>query len=316
MSQKIHCYNSRLRRVRRAPCGNLGQNATMYHRFRIAALCVLIVFGALLAACGGSQLAADPGQVLKNATLPPPGPNASTLKVLFTPKQGAADSGGVLGGLSGLLSGPITIAASTQGDPEADVSGDAQITAGPLDVPFTFRANGQDTWVQVGDQWYAIGAPLRIDFAGLVASAGALSELITEPKAVAVEEIDGVKCDRISGTINPQAALTDQLGSLAENLPLDLTVLEQGRAEVSVWVTQDGGVVRRVQVTIGGADEAATMGSLMIDLTVVPAEAVMVEAPKDPKPITDLLISLLGDQLGGLGDLDGLLGGALTGPST
>ncbi len=291
----------------------------MNHRFRIAALCVLIVFGALLAACGGSQLAADPGQVLKDATWPAAGPNASTLKVLFTPKQGAADSGGELGGLSGLLSGPITITASTQGDPEADVSGDAQITAGPLDVPLTFRTNAQDTWVQVGDQWYALGTPLDIDFAGLITSAGALSELVTDPKAVAVEEIGGVKSDRISGTINPKAALIDKLGSSADNLPLDLTVLEQGRAEVSVWVGQDDGVVRRVQVTIGGADEAATMGSLMIDLTVVPAEAVVVEAPKDPKPITDLLISLLGDELGGLGDLGDLgdlLGGAFTSSST
>lgn len=282
-----------------------------------ALLALLVLAVPVLAACGGSGLAEDPQAVLAEATLPPPGPNASKLSVEFTPGDAAPDAQGDAqdGPLGGLLGGPIQIEATTEGDAEAGVTGDAKITAGPANIALAFRANKDDTWLQVGDQWYELGQPLGIDFAGLGGAIGPLDEVVVDPKATAVEDIEGVDCDRIDGRFNPAPGLTEQLQGAGEGLglPLDLQGLAEAQAEISVWVSQDDGVVRRIQLRTDGAADQAAGGDVTIDLTVVPAEAVEVTAPADAQPITDLLITLLGDQLGGLGenlpDLGGLLDG-------
>jgi len=299
----------------------------------LALLALLLAAAPLLAACGGSQLADDPQAVLSAAKLPPPGPNASKLKVEFTPGDAAPQDGATTeeDPLGGLLGGPIQIEATSEGDAEAGVTGDAKITAGPANIALAFRANGDNTWLQVGDEWYELGQPLGIDFAGLGGAIGPLDEVVVDPKATAVEDIEGVDCDRIDGRFNPAPGLTDQLQGAGDGLglPLDLGALAEGQAEISVWVSQEDGVVRRVLISTDGAADQAAGGDVSIDLTVIPAEAVEVTAPQGAKPITDLLVSLLGDQLpdlgglgdqlGDLGDLDGLLdglgGGAATGES-
>lgn len=209
-----------------------------------------------------------------------------------------------------LLGGPIQIEATTEGDAEAGVAGDAKITAGPANITLAFRANQDNTWLQVGDAWYELGQPLGIDFAGLGGAIGPLSEVVTDPKATAVEEIEGVECDRIDGRFNPAPGLTEQLQGAGDSLglPLDLQGLAEAQAEISVWVSREDGVVRRIMVSTDGAADQAAGGDVKIDLTVVPAQAVEVTPPADAQPITDLLITLLGDQLGGLGDLGGQLG--------
>ncbi len=286
---------------------------------RIAALALLVLSLGVLTACGGTELASDPAQVLQDAKLPPEGPNASTLKATINPAQAEAGTGED-GGLGALLNGPITIEASTEGDAATGVTGDAKIAASAANITVAFRADANNTWLQVGDQWYEVGQPLGIDFGGLAGTVGDLNGLIENPKATAVEDIDGVECDRISGTIKPGAALADQLGELGENLPLDLRSLQTGNAQASVWVSRDDSVIRRIQLDTAGED-GASEGSVVLDLTIVPAEPVTVTAPEGAKPITDLLVSLLGDQLGdlggllgGLGEFDlGELGGMLTG---
>ena len=292
----------------------------MQRLLRVIPFLALIALTLALAACGGSSLASDPGKVLKEAKLPPAGPNASTLKATFTPKAQAADGGGTttqdsdpLGQLGGLLGGPITIESTTQGDAATGVTADAKITAGPIDLPITARANKDNAWVQLNGQWYELGSPLGIDFGSVGGLLGELPALIRDPKATAVEDVDGVACDRISGTIDPEASATDALGTQLENLPLDLSALAAGKAEVSVWVGQEDRVIRRIQINTAGSGDTAAAGGLLVDLTVVPAEAVEVTAPADAKPISDLLGSLLGGGVGGLGDLGGLLGGGLGG---
>ena len=279
----------------------------------------LIALTMALAACGGSSLASDPGKVLKEATLPPAGPNASTLKATFTPNAEAADGGGTttqdsgpLGQLGGLLGGPITIEATTQGDAATGVTADAKITAGPIDLPITARANKDNAWVQLNGEWYELGSPLGIDFGSVGGLMGSLPSAIKDPKATAVEDVDGVACDRISGTIDPKAVGAGGLVDQLQGLPIDLTALIEGNAEVSVWVAQESHVIRRIQINTGGSGDAAASGGLMIDLTVVPADAVVVQAPTGAKPISDLLATLLGGA-GGLGGLGGLLGGGLGG---
>ena len=149
----------------------------MQTRLRLTPLLALIALAAVLAACGGSDLASDPGKVLADAKLPPAGPNASTFKAEFVPAADATngDGGGALGGLGGLLGGPIAIEATTQGDAATGLTADAKITAGPLDVPISVRQNADDAWVQVGGQWYAVGQPLGIDFGAIGAQLGDVS---------------------------------------------------------------------------------------------------------------------------------------------
>jgi len=290
-------------------------------RFPARALLALLVLAVpVLAACGGSSLADDPQAVLAEATLPPPGPNASKLSIRFTPGDAAPDQqeGAQDDPLGGLLGGPIQIEATTEGDAEAGVIGDAKITAGPANIAVAFRANGDNAWLQVGDQWYELGQPLGIDFAGLGGAIGPLSDVVVDPKATAVEDIEGVDCDRIDGRFQPAPGLADSLQGAVGGLglPLDLEGLTSAQAEISVWVSRGDGVVRRIQLRTDGAADQAAGGDVTIDLTVVPAEAVDVTAPAGAQPITDLLLTLLGDQLGGLGDLgEGLpdLGGLLDG---
>jgi hypothetical protein len=322
----------------RPDAADVGQNVGMQRLHRLPLVLVLIALAAALAACGGSDLASDPAKVLADAKLPPAGPNASTLKAEFVPAADATDSGGDAGGIGALLTGPVTITATTQGDAATGLTADAKITIGPLDVPLSLRENADDTWVQVGGQWYALGQPLGIDFGGIGAQLGDISKLVRNPKAVAVEQVGDIECDRISGTLDPGADLTDQFGELAENLPIDLAALAKGDAAVSVWVGRSDGLIHRVELSTAPAGDVTKTGGLLVDLSVVPAEPVTVEAPADVKPITDLLGGLLGggsglgelggllegldlgELLGGLGGLDGLdlggLGGALTGAAT
>ena len=279
----------------------------------LALIALLLLAAPLLAACGGSKLADDPSAVLAEATLPPPGPNASKLSVEFVPGDAAPPQDGAAteeDPLGGLLGGPIQLEATTEGDAEAGVTGDAKITAGPANIALAFRADKDNTWLQVGDEWYELGQPLGIDFAGLGGAIGPLSEVVVDPKATAVEEIEGVECDRIDGRFNPAPGLTEQLQGTGDGLglPLDLQGLAEAQAEISVWVSRDDGVVRRIMVSTDGAADQAAGGNVTIDLTVVPAQAVEVTAPQGAKPITDLLVTLLGDQLGDLGDLGGQLG--------
>jgi hypothetical protein len=304
-------------RGRRAGTPDLVQNALMH---RLALLPVILLVG-LLAACGGASLASDPAQVLADAKAPPAGPNRSSLKIEFIPQGGAAPAGGDTTGadgigalLGGALSGPITIEASSEGDVEAGFSSDGRITLSLAEIAVSARGDGSSTWVQIGDQWYALDGALPIDVAGLGANLGSVAPLVRDPKATAVEDVDGISCDRISGTLAPGADLTDQLGSLAENLPLDLAALRDGKAEVSIWVGRDDKTIHRVQVDTAGSGDADQTGALSIDFTVVPGEVVPVEAPAGAKPIADLLTQGLGDALG-LGDLDlsQLLGGMTTG---
>ena len=300
---------------------DVGHNEDMQRLPRIVSFLALIAIATALAACGGSSLASDPGKVLQEAKLPPAGPNASTLTATFTPMAEAVDGGGAtttqddgpLGQLGGLLGGPITIESTTQGDAATGVTVDAKITAGPIELPLTARANKDNAWVQINGQWYELGSPLGIDFGSVGGLLGELPALIRDPKATAVEDVDGVACDRISGTIDPEASATDALGTHLENLPLDLSALAAGKAEVSVWVGQEDRVIRRIQINTAGSGDTAAAGGLLVDLTVVPAEAVEVTAPADAKPISDLLGSLLGGGVGGLGDLGDLLGGGLGG---
>ena len=298
----------------------------MQTRLRLTLLLALIALAAALAACGGSDLASDPGKVLADAKLPPAGPNASTFSAEFVPAADATAPGadsGALGGIAGLLGGPITIEATTQGDAATGLTADAKITSGPLDVPISVRQNADDTWVQVGGQWYALGQPLGIDFGALGSQLGDISKLIRDPKAVAVEKVGDVECDRISGKLDPGADLTDQLGNLAENLPIDLSALAKGDADVSVWVGRSDGLIHRVQLSTAPSGDVAKSGGLTVDLSVVAADPVTVEAPADTKPITDLLSGVLGGgdggDLGGLLqglDLGSLLGGSGVDPST
>ena len=297
------------------------------HRFaRIAPLVLLLAVAGLLAACGGSDLASDPGKVLADAKLPPAGPNKSSLKAEFIPAAGAAgatteqggastaDGAGGLGDLvGGALSGPITIEAQSEGDVEAGYTADAKVNVSLAEIVVSARGNGKDTWVQVGQQWYALGQPLPIDFSGLGSTLGSVATLVRDPKATAVEDVDGIQCDRITGTLDPGADLTDQLGNLAENLPIDLSALSAGTASVSVWVGRDDQVIHRVQIDTAGSGDVQQLGALTLDFSVVPGQAVDVQAPEGAKPIEDLLTDVAGgaagDALGGL-DLSQLLGGA------
>lgn len=293
--------------------------------YSIISLFLILVAGGVLAACGGSDLAADPVAVVNQAKLPPPGPNVIRLKLEVTPAAGA-DGGSGSGATTGsdlgtLLGGPITIEANIEGDPEQGATGDAKVRAGAIDIAIAVRADKTNTWVQVGSQWYDVGSPLGIDFGSATLSLDPLRGLIRDPKAIAVEDVGGVECDRITGTINPDAIGMDTLAKSLESLPLDLSALQKGKGEISIWVARADHVIRRIQITSSGSGDAAAEGSVLLDLTVVPGKVQPVTAPTGAKPISDLLLSLLSGQfgdisglLGGLGDLGNL--GALTGEST
>lgn len=284
------------------------------HRLRLIALPVLLlaVVAALAACGGGADLASDPGKVLADATLPPSGPNQSTLRLAFTPSAAAGQTTDADGGLGAVLGGPIEIDAATQGDAATGVTADGKIAVGPLDVPFSFRQNAESAWAQIGGTWYALGQPIGVDFGALAGPLGDVAALMADPKATAVEDVGGIQCDRITGTLKPGAALADQLGGLATGLPIDLSALQAGKAQLSVWVARGDHVIRRVQIDSAAA--GSSDGGLLVDLTVLPSEPVPVEAPAGAKPLSALLTTVLGKQAGkALGGVNGLgdLGKAL-----
>ena len=293
--------------------GDLRQNGRMPRLRTLAPIAVLLVLAGLLAACGGgADLASDPGKVLADAKLPPAGPNQSTLRLAFTPQAAGGATTAAGDGLGGLLGGPIEIDAATQGDAATGVTADGKAAVGPLEVPFSFRQNAAGAWVQIGGTWYALGEPLGIDFGALAQPLGDVSQLMADPQATAVEEVGGIQCDRITGTLKPGAAIADQLGGLAGSLPLDLTALQSGKAQLSVWVGRDDHVIHRVQIDSAAAESSD--GGLLVDLSVVPSEPIPVEAPQGAKPLSALLTTVLGRQAGealggvkGLGDLGALL---------
>jgi hypothetical protein len=271
-------------------------------------IAALLVIGALLAAgCGGSGLADDPQAVLDAAKLPPSGPNAADLTVEFSPSAG---------GDGGLLGGPLTIEATSQGDQEQGVVADARVVIGPASLTVEAIANADNTWVLVGDTWYELGQSLPFDVGGIGTALGSLRESVVDPRAVAVEDIEGVECDRISGGLDSSALDADVLGGLLGGLPIDPSALLSGDAQIDLWVSRDDDVVRRIRIDASGeagAGEASAGGDLVIDLTVVPSEVPEITPPADAEPITALLAELLGDQLGDLGDQLGDLGGLLGG---
>jgi hypothetical protein len=283
---------------------------------RVLLLSALAVVMVALAGCGGSKLADDPAAVLRSATLPPAGPNSSTLTLEVTPTAGGSD-----GGLGGLLGGPITIEASSEGDQREGVVADAKVTIGPAALNVNVLADGERSWVQVGDTWYDLGGPLPIDFGTVGGVVGSVSESIADPRAVALEDIGGVECDRISGTVDPAGLGADALGSLLNTLPLDISALLSGEATIDVWVSREDDVIRRIRIDAdgeAGVGPATAGGGLLLDLTVLPGEVQTVVPPAETQPISRLLIDLFGDQsgclgyqLGGQGDRLGDLGGLL-----
>jgi hypothetical protein len=270
----------------------------------------------IVAGCGGNKLAEDPAAVLASATLPPAGPNASTLALEFSPTTGGEESGA----LGGLLGGPIAIEASSEGDQASGVVADARVLVGPATLNVNAMANADGSWIQVGDTWYELGGPLPLDFGSVGGAIGSVSESIADPRAIAVEDIGGIECDRISGTLDPAGLGADQLGALLGGLPINPSALLSGDAAIDVWVARDDDIIRRIRIDAGGeagAGPATAGGRLLLDLTVLPGEVQEVTPPADAQPIRRLLLDLLGDQLGGLGglgdrlgDLGSLLGGA------
>ena len=301
----------------------------MHRLLRLAPVLALLVIGGFLAACGGSDLSSDPGKVLASAKLPAAGPAKSNLELQVTPSSsGGSSSSGALGALAG--SG-VTITATAQGDAASGLTADGKLTLGPVDAPISIRTTQDNAYLQLGGQWYATGSPLGLDIGSLTGMVGDASKLIKNPKATAVEDVDGIQCDRISGTIDPGANLAKQLGGLAGTLPIDLSSLTKGTAAVSVWVGRSDHIIHRVQIDTTGGN-AANSG-LLLDISTVPSDAVTVQAPTGAKPLSDLLSGAggkglsgllgglnLGKLLGGGGsgglDLGKILGGASTGATT
>ena len=298
---------------RRPPRAEVGQNGAMQRLLRLAPLLVLLAIGALLAACGGSDLSSDPAKVLADAKLPAAGPAKSTLQLQFTPSSsgGGSSDSGVLGALAGA---GIALDATAQGDAATGMTADGKLTLGPVDTPISVRTTKDNAYLQLGGQWYEMGSPLGLDIGSLTGIVGDVSKLVRDPKATAVEDVDGIQCDRITGTINPSASLADTLGNVIENLPIDLSAMANGKATVSIWVGRDDHTIHRVQVDTAAGD--TSNGGLLLDISTVPSDPVTVQAPADAKPLSDLLSGTagkgLGSLLGGL-DLGKLLGGGGSG---
>ncbi len=273
------------------------------------------------AASGGAELLAS----VKTAT----GATKTDLKLTLT-LDGVPAAAGELGAL---LSQPITITASGVSDvasSAADV--DFSITLGAISFAAKILSDGTTTWIQYADQWYALDVADLAGVAGVTGSAttattpdtaalqnafGDPSKWLTNATTVGNETVGDIETEHITGTLDIPAILkaVSAVGGDAAGLTTaDADMAEIQKAfkdsKVDVWIGKEDHQVHRLTLAMNGdftgVPDAEGLEGMKIDVdaTTLPADALTITPPADPKPSEELFGALFGA-------FGGLAGGSL-----
>jgi hypothetical protein len=276
---------------------------------RAGALVVLVLALAIMAACGGGD--SDSGEDIPDLTgeeyLDRAGEALADVDSFRLSVEGTATivptEGGALEGVSGLLSGDLSIEGSGPVVRDEGFSIDLTAQAGlPLQVNLT----------RAGDELYAsaLGQDFQLEVDSATVSALDLGELfptlagwITDPTVDGSEEIDGVTTARLTGSIDGERAareLDGLLSGISGTDASDTQALADALSDgtVTIWIGTEDFVPRRVDAAVDVPDGVSAAGLEEISLDVSASiseigEEFTISPPADARPF-----SL--DDLGGL----------------
>ncbi len=283
------------------------------------------VLAGTLASCGLASGSPDgppagtPAGPTLQAIVAPAGPTRTRLTATLT-IDGAPSSLGVAGAL---LASPIPIVVDLTRDPASGaVDGSVTVTAGGLDIPLRLLATANRSWVRYGADWYVAD---RSSVSALLASAtgSAVPDLaalapdhvlafLTDPRhlqkgavVAGSGDVAGIASSHVAGKVDGVellAAVGRLLGaagtlSAVQNSELAASIRTNA---LDVWVgTADHEVHRATLNLIAntegvGALQGTRRISLVVDVTISPADPPVVVAPTSPRPLSALVQAALG----------------------
>lgn len=273
---------------------------------RLALLGALVLAAVLLvAACGGGDgggedLTAEltPAEILTQSSEKAEALESFRIAFEAAGRVDITDGDAVPG--AALLGGPLDISGEGAVQPPDRASVDVRVGLSGPALQGNVTRVGDEVFVGVLGQDFSVALPPEqvalLDFGALYPT---LVRWTTDPTEAGREEIDGTDTVKITGAIDPQAALADLAPLLRSG---DVTPAQAraalGEGTVEAWVGVSDLLPRRVHLVLeaDGTRLDAGVGAVDIDLTANLSafdEPVDIQAPRDAQPL-DL------DQLGGL----------------
>ena len=310
-------------------------------------LMVIAAVGLVVAGCGGSdkKSAASSGAATEASS--GGGDVSAVLSAVKTdaaaqgPTKIAVDATFTVGGtpsgqFASFLSKPIhmTVDGATTG---ADVDATVALTVNDKPIKFGVISVGGKSFIQLDGKWFksdsvtSAGSSLGtatpkvstsgLDLSKITSAIGDPSKLFKDGATVSDDDVEGIKTDHVSGTLDAQGiiATLESVAKATGKKYTAPTAAEQKKVEdafkdakVDVWVGKDDHLVHKLAVdgTINLDTPQQGVGSVGIKLSVtsVPTDGVKVEAPADVRPDAELqaaALNLLGPFIGDLSAAQG-----------
>jgi hypothetical protein len=192
-----------------------------------------------------------------------------------------------------LLASPV--AATFTGDVAgSNARGEIEVEAGPLSVPGELRSVSSASYLRTGTSWYALGS--AVDPAALTGLPTNLKGIVSGPRIVGSEEIDGASTQHVEAKVDPKRAVS--LLQSATGTTIDLSRIDLRSASTDLFIDA-AHHVRRLELTVDGRTSDGKSVRADLTLSVSPGAAFSVVAPTGTLPIADLPTNLAGSLLGG-----------------
>lgn len=267
---------------------------------RALAIALLIVAAALLlAACGGGDDGGEdltegltPAELLGRSSEAAAALESFHIALEVTGDLEVSAAAGLPSGVGGLLNGPVDISGDGSVKPPDRASIDMRIEVSGLPLQGNLTRVGDDVFIGVLGQDFRIDLPPEqvslLDFGDLYPT---LVSWTTDPVEAGREEIDGEQTVKITGALDPAAALGDLgplLGAGSVTSAQARRALREGTVEF--WIGTEDLLPRRLHLVLkaDGAGIAEGVGAIDIDLTASFSafdEPVDIQAPANPQTL-------------------------------
>ena len=213
-----------------------------------------------------------------------------------------SSAAGLPQGLGGLLNGPIDLSGEGPVAPPDRASIDATLRVSGIGLQVNLTRVGDEVFLGVLGQDFVLDLPPEqvglLDFGDLYPT---LASWTTDPAEAGREDVDGDPTVKLTGTLDPAAALGD-LGPLLGTGAITPAQARRAVSEgtVEMWIGTEDLLPRRVHLVLkaDGTGVADGVGKVDIDLTADFSafdEPVDIQAPSNPQPLDpDQLGSLVG----------------------